>query len=57
MMPYDVYIDGRFSHCGVNNFSMLRSDDGWIIAGVVYSILVEDCGESPLGPYRGDGQQ
>ena len=55
--PYDVYIDGIFSHCGVNNFSMLQSDEGWIIAGVVYSIRVEDCEESPLGPYREEGQR
>lgn len=51
--PYDVYIDGQFSHCGVNHFSMLKADTGWIIAGVVYSILVQDCEESPLGPFVG----
>lgn len=48
--PYDVFIDGRFSHCGVNHISMLKVDEGWIIAGVVYSIMVEECEVSPLGP-------
>lgn len=57
LTPYDVYIDGRFSHCGVNNFSMLKSDAGWIIAGVVYSIFVEECEESPLGPFGGEEKQ
>jgi ketosteroid isomerase-like protein len=52
--PYDVYRDGIFSHCGTNNFSMLKTDDGWIIAGVVYSMQVDDCGESPLGPFTDD---
>ena len=52
--PYDVYIDSQFSHCGTNSFSMLKTDDGWIIAGVVYSILVEECEESPLGPFSSD---
>jgi hypothetical protein len=56
LTPYDVYIDGRFSHCGVNHFSMLNSDAGWIVAGVVYSIFVEECEESPLGPFEGEGQ-
>ena len=54
--PYDVYRDGAFSHCGTNNFSMLKTDDGWVIAGVVYSMQVEGCGESPLGPYRDDNR-
>ena len=48
--PYDFHIDGQFSHCGINNFSMLKTDDGWVIAGVVFSIQTEDCPESPLGP-------
>lgn len=48
--PYDFHIDGNFSHCGINNFSMLRTDAGWVIAGVVFSIRVTDCGVSPLGP-------
>ena len=50
--PYDFYANGEFSHCGVNNFSMLRTDDGWIITGVVFSIEAE-CGPSPLGPSPG----
>lgn len=48
--PYDFHIDGQFSHCGLNNFSMLKTDNGWVIAGVVFSIKSEDCPESPLGP-------
>ena len=48
--PYDFHVDGQFSHCGVNNFSMLRTDTGWIITGVVFSIEVDRCTDSPLGP-------
>jgi hypothetical protein len=48
--PYDFHVDGRFSHCGINNFSLLRTDTGWIITGVVFSIEVAECAESPLGP-------
>ena len=50
--PYDLHRDGEFSHCGTNNFSMLKTDAGWVIAGVVFSIRVDDCDESPLGPFR-----
>ncbi len=48
--PYDFHVDGKFDHCGINNFSLLKTDDGWIITGVVFSIEIESCGESPLGP-------
>lgn len=55
--PYDFHVDGQFSHCGLNNFSMLQTDDGWVIAGVVYSMQVDDCEESPLGAFAEDGGQ
>lgn len=48
--PYDFYADGEFSHCGLNNFSMLRTDERWMITGVVFSIEAE-CEASPLGPF------
>lgn len=51
--PYDFYIDGEFSHCGVNNFSFIKTGDGWKIAGVAYSMKTNACPESPLGPYTG----
>ncbi|WP_340588866.1 nuclear transport factor 2 family protein [Erythrobacter alti] len=41
--PYDFYVDGEHSHCGVNIFSLLRRDDNWRIASVVYSYLPENC--------------
>jgi hypothetical protein len=48
--PYDFHNDGVFSHCGINNFSLLKSDDGWVITGVVFSMKSEGCEASPLGP-------
>lgn len=54
--PYDLYADGNFSHCGINNFSMLKADDGWIITGVVFSMQSENCPESPLGPFSDEAQ-
>lgn len=54
--PYDFHNDGQFSHCGVNNFSMLKTDAGWVIAGVVFSIQTKNCPESPLGALAGASQ-
>ncbi len=48
--PYDFYLNGDFHHCGTNSFSLIRLDTGWVIAGVVYSILTDECEPSPLGP-------
>lgn len=48
--PYDFYLNGEFHHCGTNSFSLIRDNNGWRIAGVVYSVLVDSCVPSPLGP-------
>ena len=29
--PYSFYYDGKFSHCGVNSFQLVRTDAGWKI--------------------------
>ena len=52
--PYDFYLNGEFHHCGVNIFNLIRTDDGWKIAGATYSIQTESCEESPLGPPKFD---
>ncbi len=48
--PYDFYIDDQFSHCGVDAFQLLKTDDGWMITGGIYTVEQEGCPESPLGP-------
>ena len=50
--PYDLFVDGEFSHCGIDSFSFLKMDDGWKITGIVFSMESEDCAESPLGPLQ-----
>lgn len=47
---YDLYLDGEFSHCGVDAFSLIKKDGQWLIAGTVFSIKKENCPTSPLGP-------
>jgi hypothetical protein len=47
---YDFYRDGKFSHCGIDSFDLIKTADGWKIAGGVYTIERTGCPESPLGP-------
>ena len=48
--PYDFHVDGAFSHCGVDTFTLLHSEQGWQIATVVYTVQRTGCAPSPLGP-------
>ncbi|HJQ61563.1 MAG TPA: nuclear transport factor 2 family protein [Burkholderiales bacterium] len=50
--PYDLYINDVFSHCGIDAFTLLKVDDGWRIASVVFSRQPQGCAPSPLGPLR-----
>lgn len=47
--PYDFWIDGKFSHCGIDAFDLIRTEEGWKIAGGAYTIETK-CEPSPLGP-------
>ena len=41
--PYEFHVNGEFSHCGVDAFSLVRVDGQWKIAGIVYTVERE-CG-------------
>lgn len=49
--PYDFWIDGKYSHCGIDAFDLVKTDEGWKIAGGSYT-LEEKCEPSPLGPLK-----
>lgn len=49
--PYDFWIDGKLSHCGVDAFDLIKSGEGWKIAGGAYTIE-RNCPPSPLGPLK-----
>ena len=49
--PYDFWIDGKLSHCGTDVFDLIKTEEGWKIAGGVYSIESK-CAPSPLGPLK-----
>jgi len=51
--PYDFHRGGEFSHCGVDAFNLIRTDAGWKIAGIMYTVEPTGCAPSPLGTPRG----
>ncbi len=48
--PYDFHLNGVFSHCGVDSFSLVRAPGGWQVAAIVYDVRRSGCAPSPLGP-------
>ncbi len=48
--PYDLHVDGDFSHCGTNLISLIKTNEGWKISDITYNVRREGCEESPLGP-------
>ncbi len=49
--PYDFWIEGKFSHCGIDAFDLIKTEEGWKIAGGVYTLEAK-CPPSPLGPLK-----
>lgn len=55
--PYDFYTDGTWSHCGVDVFNLLRTDDGWRIASMLWSAEQPPaCAAHPDGPPGGPAE-
>ena len=49
--PYDFWIDGKFSHCGIDAFDLIKTEEGWKLAGGTYTVESK-CQPSPLGPLK-----
>jgi hypothetical protein len=47
---YDFHVDGKFSHCGADAFTLIRSSTGWKISSVAFTLERKGCTPSPLGP-------
>lgn len=41
--PYDFFVDKKFSHCGVDIFTLIKTNAGWKIASLVYTVEPEGC--------------
>jgi hypothetical protein len=49
---YDFHLNGKFHHCGVDSFNLVKTPAGWKIAGVLYTSETQSCHASPFGPPR-----
>jgi len=47
---YDFHLNGRFSHCGVDSVTLVKTSGEWKISGIAYTTEKSGCGPSPLGP-------
>lgn len=47
---YDFHLDGKFSHCGIDAFSLLKTPTGWKVSQIAYTVEPTGCAPSPLGP-------
>lgn len=43
--PYAFFVDGEFSHCGVNSFQLARMEEGWRIVHVMDTRRTDACPE------------
>jgi hypothetical protein len=51
--PYDLYVDGKWSHCGVDVFVMFQVGTGWKIGSLSWSAVQPPaCERHPDGPPR-----
>ena len=44
---YDFYRNGEFDHGGVEAFTLLKTKEGWKIAGTIFTVEQTETGESP----------
>ena len=50
-LPYDFYRGGEWSHCGVDVFTLVRTEAGWKIASLAYTVeQPPTCDQHPDGP-------
>ena len=50
-MPYDLYIGDKWSHCGVDAFTLMKGEGRWRVASLVYTIEQPPaCRKHPAGP-------
>ena len=43
--PYQFYLGDNFSHCGVNSFQLMKTEEGWKIFHIVDTRRGSDCVE------------
>ncbi len=44
-VPYEFWVDGKFSHCGVDVFTLIKNNNIWKIASTAYTVEKDGCDE------------
>jgi Putative lumazine-binding len=44
-VPYTLSMSGKFSHCGVDVFTLIKTNDGWKIVNASYTIEPDGCAD------------
>jgi hypothetical protein len=53
-VPYDFHVNGAWSHCGVDTFTMVKVEGEWRIAGMAWTVEQPPaCRPHPEGPPGG----
>lgn len=48
--PYDFHRDGKFSHSGIDVFTLVRTGDEWRIVSLAYTVQPHVPSQHPAGP-------
>lgn len=53
-MPYDLYRNGAWSHCGIDAFTLLKVNGEWKVSSLFYTVEQPPaCAKHPAGPPPG----
>ena len=53
-LPYDIYVNGAWSHCGIDAFTLVKSAGAWKMASMAWTVEQPPaCERHPDGPPRG----
>jgi hypothetical protein len=55
--PYDFWLNGAFSHCGIDSFELAKTSEGWKLTSGIYTVERTGCTPSPLGPPQASGAE
>ena len=50
--PYDFWLNGAFSHCGIDSFELAKTAEGWKFTGGVYTVGTRRLCAEPSRPSR-----
>ena len=44
---YDFWMDGEFSHCGVDSIDLVKVDGQWKVANIMWTVERDNCPTAP----------